>query len=225
MSAGFEILRPDGTAAVSSFYSHYRYVKKIRGSGNFWDTSGHQYSDNVIVAFRTLTKEVSANRFSKGSWRLWNTGVAAPTNATLSFYTTELSDVYIFDTVPVNSSIKAGVQVFNPEGQVTFDSSYRYLRIIDVVQAQTNGAGNLSEAPRIYTGMQVACIPLVQAIYSEGYRDGGEQYYGATWEYAYQNEFRVVYVEDVYDWNSQNYKAATKEYLCLIIDVTHLDVT
>lgn len=217
MSAGFEVLRPDGTSAVSSFYSHYRFVKKMRGLGNFWDTSGQQYSDNVLVAFRTDSKRISVNRFSKGARNLWSANPAPPSNATLSFYTAEMSDVYIFDTTPNTSSTRAGLVVYDQQGNITFDTGHRYLRVLDVITSA------VSNAPIRYVGSKLACIPLVQAQYSEGYRNGGEQYYGATWEYASGDEFKVDYVESVYDWYGQDYKAASTNYMCIIVDVAHID--
>lgn len=223
MSAGFEVLRPDGTVAISSIYKHYRFVKKIRGVSNFWDTSGQQYSDAVLVVFKALFPEVSANRFSKGAHNLWTVAKPPPANATLSFYAHVTTDVYIFDVVPASVPTRYGLQVRNPENEVTFDSSYRYLRIIDIV---THGFPNMPgymPIKKSYPGHSIACIPIKEASYAEGKKSYGDEIYGATWEYAYGSEFYVQYVEDTYDWDGQNYSVRSPEYVCLIVDVAHID--
>lgn len=223
MSASFEVLRPDGTTAVSSIYKHYRFVKKMRGAGNFWDTSGQQYSDFVLVAFKTLHPSTSTNRFSKGAHNMWGTLTPPPSNATLSFYAAITSDVYIFDITPAENQNGAGIQVRNPAGEVTFDSNYKYMRIIDVI---TQGFPNMTVSMPIhktYPGHSIACIPIKEASYARGSQHYGDEYYGATWEYAHQDSFYVDYEESVYEWDGQNFSVRSPEYMCLIIDVAHID--
>ena len=222
MTASFEVLRPDGTVAVSSEYKHYRFVKKIRGVGNFWDTSGQQYSDSVLVAFRALSPVVSTNRFSKGAHNMWGTSTPPPAGATLSFYTEVTSDVYIFDISPQTPHSSSGLQVMNREGEVTFDTNYRYLRVIDVIVQGHAGMTETMPISRNYAGHMIACVPIKRGVYTNA--SGGEEWYGATWEYACDENFFVQYKVNMYDWGGGDFSSSSREYMCLIVDVSHVEL-
>ena len=144
MPAGFEVRRTTGEIAVSSSFQHYTFIKRIKGRGNFFDTSGYQYSDHVLVFFVNTAASLNSSnlaghttvRFTKGSTNLWgNPTKPPPSNATLSMHSWQETYAYIFDIVTTASANRVGLTVFSPNGDVMFDASARYLKVLDIINS------------------------------------------------------------------------------------------
>lgn len=236
MTAGFEVRRSDGKVAVSSVYPHYRFVKKIRGVDNFWDTSGQYYSPHVIVAFRPVNStDLETYRFSIGSTNLWYFwGMPSPPpNATLSLFGTTECDAYIFDVAHgVAASSGAGLQVFNLEGVMTFDAAGRYMRMLDVIQGRAPTSSNPFSNPYptklLYpypNEHKLAIIPLKEGFDLEYSSRGEEQMYGLTWFSVEGSSVgvRMVYMLEDYGGSSSGGTSHT-QFNLLVIDVTNTEL-
>lgn len=234
MTTGFEVRRSDGKEAVSSVYQHYAFVKKVRLTAqvHWWDTSGQTYSKHVIVAFRQTGTAPTAARFSIGGRILWYGfgGSQPPANATLSLFSYDTADAYIFDVAPSTSPNKYGLQVFNAQGQCTFDASRRFMRIVDVIQdtapTASNPWTNPTTAIKNYTyptAHKLAFIPIKEAYEVEFTRDS-EQMYGKTWQAALNGSIKVqmVYFYEDGGTNRDGYRAHLP-FTLVVVDVAHID--
>lgn len=233
MTARFEVLRPDGKVAVSSVYPHYRFVKKIRGRDNFWDASGQAYSKHVIVAFRpvVLTGEYESYRFSRGASSLWiGAGGPPPAGATLSLYASNLTDAYIYDLAPGVAG-NSGLQVFSPDGQMTFDALGRYMILLDVLSGESTYSSrpwvNAISTPIVRTypgGSMLAVVPLKQGFHIDFDRDAEEQSYGLTWQGITATEVRTAMI--YYQENYYGNRTGTNQHLwynTLVVDVSNVE--
>ena len=199
MTAGFEVLRSTGEVAVSSEYPHYSFIKRIKGSGNFYDTSGQQYSDYVLVFFVNTAASLTqiqmggftTVRFSKGSKLLWGDGTTPPIDATLSMHSWQETYAYIFDIIRTSLPSNAGIIVKSEDGQVTFDSGNRYLKILDVI----NSSEPISASYTYPAGSVVGLCLLKSYASYEWSRDSGTSYTTLTWYKIHQNKFDLIYNE------------------------------
>lgn len=239
MTAGFESYRSDGKLQVSSTYPVYQFIKKIQGVGNFFDTSGQQYSDHVLVVFSDVTNNTytSTYRFTKGAVNGWATTTAPPSNATLSLYSTSLTDAYVFDISNVVSSSNYGLQIFDETGRKTFDSSIPTMRIIDFIQIGVSSAnynwtviknglnygGNKNTFTKTYSNFnKIGVLPLKDTMWDE--REAWDQYFCATWHKAYGNTYQVEEYDDEYGIsNSGQSYAESMEFMALIVSLDHLE--
>lgn len=237
MTAGFEVRRSDGKVSVSSTYPHYSFIKKIRGTGNFWDTSGQAYSEHVLVAFIPTTygtNTESSYRFSRGSFVLWNyiPPVTPPANATLSMHSNVQSDAYIFDIRSSTVSSNYGLVVYDAQGRITFDATARYMRVLDVIQELKPWQGKNQFQEDYFTvaypsTAKIAVVPLKFA-YSNSYSSSsGDQLYKRTWESIQnKNTLRVTMVEREEDYyGSSSGFVDDLTYLALVIDVAHVELS
>lgn len=235
MTTGFEVRRNDGKEAVSSIYPHYCFIKKIRLSAtvHWWDTSGQQYSDHVIVAFRQVdSTKLNVGRFSKGRQILWNEFSPAPppTSATLSLFSYEVADAYIFDVAPTTPANRYGLQVFNEAGVCTFDASRRFMRIVDVIQdnapVSTNPwvGSNPFKRYSYPVDHKLAVIPLKEG-YHVVYSRDSEQMYGKTWQRVFDGGVDV-YMNYFYEDGGTTSEGSRRhlQFTTVVIDVSHLDV-
>lgn len=236
MTAGFEVRRADGKVSISSVYPHYNFIKKIRGSSNFWDVSGKVYSDHVLVAFIPVTYGVdsaSSYRFSKGSVNLWGyiNMPSPPSNATLSLYSQVLCDAYVFDITPPLNDSGVGLRVYNEEGIITFDSEERYMIILDVIQQLSPWQGKDQYGDPYFikdypAGTKIAVCPLKFAYINEYSANAEEQKYSRTWEaITDRNSVRITMVSAYEDYYGRGSGVARDDtYLCLVIDVTNTEI-
>lgn len=236
MTTGFEARRPDGKISISSTYPHYSFIKKIRGTGNFWDTSGYQYTDHVLVAFIPVffgTNTESSYRFSKGSMNLWNyVGQSAPPpSATLSIHSNVMCDAYVFDIRQEKRSSGYGLVVMNIVGEVTFDTAARYMRVLDVIQSLKAWSGQDQHGDNFVTyaypeTAKIAVVPLKFA-YANNYSSSSqEQSYRRTWEsLVNKNTLRVTMVTSIEDYfGSTSGSTNDLNYLALVIDVSNTEL-
>ena len=234
MTAGFTALRMDGKEAISSTYPHYSFIKKVRVASqtHWWDTSGQAYTKYVIVAFRQTGTQPTSARFSLGARILWIgfNSVQPPTNATLSIFCYDECDAYIFDVVPGNSLSRHGLQVFNPEGQCTFDSGKRFMRVVDIIQDIAPKASNPWRDPttgvKSYTfpvAHKLAFIPIKEA-YEVNFTRYGEQMYGNTWQAVLNGSVKIQMVYFYEEgWTTSDGYREHLPFTLMVIDVAHLD--
>lgn len=200
MTAGFEVYKPNGKIAISSFYPHYRLVKVIKwgggmgGLGNFYDSVGYPYSKHVLVAFRCQEDGLySTFRFSKGAISLWIPAAPPPPNTTLSMHSEEACYAYIFD-IPLEES-KSGLNVFNTKKEITFSSEYYFMNFLKVCNGRSIGKSKFD-----FPGVEkVAITPIKKAITIKGDGRGGEQEYCISWfttEKGSATEWKVCTIDD-----------------------------
>lgn len=237
MTAGFEVRRNDGKISVSSMFPHYRFVKKLRGTDNFWDSSGTQYTPHVIVAFRpvTVSAELHSFRFSKGRMILWHYSSnqpQPPAGATLSLYASTEVDAYIYDIAPVLPSAAGyGLQVFTPAGQMTFDVAGRYMRLLDVLQGEAPISARPWEVevadPLVFqyaASHKLAVVPLKQGFHIDYDSSAEEQSYGLTWQAVSTGSVTVqmVYYQENYGGSSSGVKQH-RRFNALVVDVNNVE--
>lgn len=246
MSAGFETYRADGSLAVSSSFTTYQFIKMIKGGGtsrdtgifvdsrNFYDTSGYEYSNNVLVAFYypTPPKEPSATGFSKGGY-LYKHDVSTPTppaNATLSMYSDYPCEAYVFDTVNNMPSPRFGLEVYDETGKRTFSSSRPAMRVVDFIQA---GNANPSHTftrvsewdwyiERTYSGFsKVGLIVLKElSFFSRGRYN---VYRGSTQHEVIGNRVKSSTYTYIDEFDSPNTgDTVSPEFMALVVSLDHL---
>lgn len=200
MPAGFEVRRSSGEIAVSSSFQHYAFIKRIKGAGNFFDTSGYQYTDHVLVFFVNTAASLNniqmdgftTVRFTKGSRNLWgNPSTPPPSNATLSMHSWQETYAYIFDLVTTASASKVGLTVYSPTGEVTFDASVRYLKVLDIINSNEMVKPTYSYANPAKVGL---CVVKNGTAY-EWDGPGESSYYISTWYKISGGSFSVIDVE------------------------------
>lgn len=236
MTVGFEVYRQDGKVSISSTFPHYCFIKKIRGTGNFWDTSGTQYSDHVLVAFVPVNfgeSSASSYRFSKGSRVLWmSVGQPnAPANATLSMFSNVQCDAYVYDITPTSASYNYGLQVHNEKGEITFDSNRRYMHVVDIIQSLSTWEGRDSFNDQYFTktyssNMKIAVCPLKFAYRNEYSGSAEEQTYYRTWESVMNPSMLRVTMVSAYEDFLGGGSGATQDlkYLCLVVNVGNVEI-
>lgn len=197
MPAGFEVRRSTGEIAVSSSFQHYAFIKRIKGIGNFFDTSGYQYTDHVLVFFVNTAASLNnvqmagytTVRFTKGSKNLWGDPVTPPpSNATLSMHSWQETYAYIFDVVTTASSSRAGLTVFSPTGNVMFDASARYLKVLDIINSSQVVQASYNYPYPAKVGL---CIVKNETSYAwDG--PGESSYFTSTWYKINGSSFSVI---------------------------------
>lgn len=200
MPAGFEVRRSTGEIAVSSSFQHYAFIKRIKGIGNFFDTSGYQYTDHVIVFFVNTAASLNnvqmagytTVRFTKGSKNLWGDPVTPPpSNATLSMHSWQETYAYIFDVVTTASASRVGLTVFSPTGDVMFDASARYLKVLDIINSDQVIQDSYNYPYPAKVGL---CV--VKNATSYAWDEYGESsYYTSTWYKINGASFSVIHDE------------------------------
>ena len=205
MLAGFEVRRSTGEIAVSSSFQHYAFIKRIKGIGNFFDTSGYQYTDHVLVFFVNTAASLNnvqmagytTVRFTKGSKNLWGDPVTPPpSNATLSMHSWQETYAYIFDVVTTASASRVGLTVFSPTGDVMFDASARYLKVLDII----NSNQVVQDSYNYPYPAKVGLCVVKNATSYEWDESGESDYYTSTWYKINGGSFSVVYEESEGDY-------------------------
>lgn len=156
MSAGFEVRTPKGKLIIDDTYMNVALDRKIRVESlpckrdkvYIGDTDGASYyvqwrefsldyrSDDLFMGVNTheaLTTFKFVNSHGKISIQIHNGVYKYPYNGKEEIYTPapDISDlyVYIFKKRPVNHS-NFGLQVFNKDGDLTYDSHLKYMKIL-----------------------------------------------------------------------------------------------
>jgi hypothetical protein len=157
MSAGFEVRTPKGKLIIDDTYMNVALDRKIRVESlpckrdkvYIGDTDGASYyvqwrefsldyrSDDLFMGVNTheaLTTFKFVNSYGKISIQIHNGVYKYPYNGKEEIYTPapDISDlyVYIFKKRPVHHS-NFGLQVFNKDGDLTYDSHLKYMKILE----------------------------------------------------------------------------------------------
>lgn len=209
MPAGFEVRRSSGEIAVSSSFQHYAFIKRIKGAGNFFDTSGYQYTDHVLVFFVNTAASLNniqmdgftTVRFTKGSRNLWgNPSTSPPSNATLSMHSWQETYAYIFDVVTTASASRVGLTVFSGTGDVMFDASARYLKVLDIINSNQIVQDSYNYPHPAKVGL---CIVKNATSYAwDG--PGASSYYSSTWYKINGGSFFVIDNESEGDYTGRD---------------------
>lgn len=209
MPAGFEVRRSTGEIAVSSSFQHYAFIKRIKGIGNFFDTSGYQYTDHVLVFFVNTAASLNnvqmagytTVRFTKGSKNLWgNPSTPPPSNATLSMHSWQETYAYIFDVVTTASASRVGLTVFSGTGDVVFDASARYLKVLDIINSNQIVQDSYNYPHPAKVGL---CIVKNATSYAwDG--PGASSYYSSTWYKINGGSFFVIDNESEGDYTGRD---------------------
>lgn len=209
MPVGFEVRRSTGEIAVSSSFQHYAFIKRIKGIGNFFDTSGYQYTDHVLVFFVNTAASLNnvqmagytTVRFTKGSKNLWgNPSTPPPSNATLSMHSWQETYAYIFDVVTTASASRVGLTVFSGTGDVMFDASARYLKVLDIINSNQIVQDSYNYPHPAKVGL---CIVKNATSYAwDG--PGASSYYSSTWYKINGGSFFVIDNESEGDYTGRD---------------------
>ncbi|MBU3845585.1 MAG: hypothetical protein H9855_01135 [Candidatus Acinetobacter avistercoris] len=238
----FEAYNSKGDLVISSQYQHWCFIKKVDlvAYNLYYTPVGEIYSPNVLVAFSPKV----ANTYTRAyfSTRIFSIGYpdpSTPTNRGLYLYSEVASTAYIFDLKTSPQRVNFGIEVFNSEGKITFNSAERYMRVLSTLTGQglpvpSNPFTNPYGEPVIsqLSGSK-AIIPLSVEVYAEYYGAmwNGSEYetdeaYGLSYFSLNQNDVRVRLQFGITSIPvSRNFPGGvveTGQYFFIIIDVSEL---
>lgn len=179
--AGLQIWNSDGFLQIDGAFSNYAMIQKgtiqLNNANVDWDDHPSQPPALIIVP---NGKNPLLALKPKSNMRIqrWKTGT------TWYFKLLRDGDIwnpegipavpyYVFDEAPTEPTQHGyGLQVWNEQGQIVFDSMFNYMRIIDVInQYGVFAYVGWSMTPYTYSGKEIAVVTCQQGYKVE--QDGG----------------------------------------------------
>lgn len=172
MNAGLSVYNDTNTIQIDSTFRNWRLVDKGTFLAGDWDGDGYGSNPrtvitvvngvNPILAYNGFNSYIRVMRRQSGStftftftFRAWGPA-GRPT-----------CNYFIFDAPPATiSGGSAGLQVWNSAGALCFDSSYQYMRVLDLLAGSATFPliGTRTET-HSYPGVgNVAIVPMQQAM-------------------------------------------------------------
>jgi len=176
MAYGLRVFGDAGNVQLDETYRNFHLIGKGTASTNTSSTQGDSSTGTVtvtgctipILAVRCSTHGVTYNVQSV-SGSTWTFRVFASGAGFATF------EWFCFDMVSQPPSGKWGLRVFNSAGQVTFDSNFKPMRVVDFIKnfdlAGTNGTP--TNVTKTYTaGRSYTAVTVRQGVYVNAFFTG-----------------------------------------------------